>query len=203
MLVRALGWLALLARSDAAKDVEILTLRHEVAVLRRTNPGQGLPGSRRRRQRHPNRHGPDHNADPDADRRQLDQTPSGSQPICLVRVFSPDIACQTHETVPINWDHRRLTACAEFWHPTGRAIIVGTGGRRSTGGPFTNPTVAEHAAPAGGGLAVSAHASGHSAVGCPLTQRARRALNNGCAGRLATGRASQGRRCGGQRPLQG
>jgi putative transposase len=38
MLVRALSWLALLARSDAAKDVEILTLRHEVAVLRRTNP---------------------------------------------------------------------------------------------------------------------------------------------------------------------
>ena len=38
MLVRVLGWLVLLARSDAAKDVEILTLRHEVAVLRRTNP---------------------------------------------------------------------------------------------------------------------------------------------------------------------
>jgi hypothetical protein len=32
-----LSWLALLARSDAAKDVEILTLRDEVAVLRRTN----------------------------------------------------------------------------------------------------------------------------------------------------------------------
>jgi len=30
-----LGWLALLAGSDAAKDVEILVLRHEVAVLRR------------------------------------------------------------------------------------------------------------------------------------------------------------------------
>ena len=28
---------ALLARSDAAKDVEILMLRHEIAVLRRTN----------------------------------------------------------------------------------------------------------------------------------------------------------------------
>jgi transposase InsO family protein len=37
MLVRVLGWLALLARSDASKDVEILVLRHEVAVLRRHN----------------------------------------------------------------------------------------------------------------------------------------------------------------------
>jgi len=37
VLVRVLSWLALLARSDAAKDAEILILRHEVAVLRRTN----------------------------------------------------------------------------------------------------------------------------------------------------------------------
>jgi putative transposase len=35
---RVLSWLALLARSDAAKDVEILVLRHEVAVLRRHHP---------------------------------------------------------------------------------------------------------------------------------------------------------------------
>ena len=48
VLVRVLSWLALLARSDAAKDVEILTLRHEVAVLRRTNT---LWGSRIRARR--------------------------------------------------------------------------------------------------------------------------------------------------------
>ena len=42
MLVRVLSWLTLLARSDAAKDVEILVLRHEVAVLRRTNTGPTL-----------------------------------------------------------------------------------------------------------------------------------------------------------------
>ena len=32
MLNRVLSWLALLARTDAAKDVEILLLRYEVAV---------------------------------------------------------------------------------------------------------------------------------------------------------------------------
>jgi putative transposase len=37
ILARVLSWLALLARSDATKDVEILLLRHEVAVLRRQN----------------------------------------------------------------------------------------------------------------------------------------------------------------------
>ena len=31
-------WLTLLARGSAAKDVEILVLRHENAILRRTNP---------------------------------------------------------------------------------------------------------------------------------------------------------------------
>ena len=35
MLARVLSWLVLLARSDVSKDIEILVLRHEVAVLRR------------------------------------------------------------------------------------------------------------------------------------------------------------------------
>jgi putative transposase len=35
IMLRLFGWLGLLARSGAAKNVEILILRHEVAVLRR------------------------------------------------------------------------------------------------------------------------------------------------------------------------
>jgi hypothetical protein len=38
MFVRLTGWMALLARSAASKDAELLVLRQEVAVLRRQNP---------------------------------------------------------------------------------------------------------------------------------------------------------------------
>jgi putative transposase len=38
MFVRLIGWMALLARSAASKDAELLVVRQEVAVLRRQNP---------------------------------------------------------------------------------------------------------------------------------------------------------------------
>ena len=38
MFIHLTRWLALLARSSASKDAELLVLRHEVAVLRRQHP---------------------------------------------------------------------------------------------------------------------------------------------------------------------
>ena len=38
IFIRLCGWLVLLGRSTASKDVELLVLRHEVAVLRRASP---------------------------------------------------------------------------------------------------------------------------------------------------------------------
>jgi putative transposase len=38
VFARICGWLVLLGRSTASKDIELLVLRHEVAVLRRTHP---------------------------------------------------------------------------------------------------------------------------------------------------------------------
>ncbi|HUY51545.1 MAG TPA: hypothetical protein VMV92_38550 [Streptosporangiaceae bacterium] len=38
ILTRLCGWLVLLGRSPASKNVELLVLRHDVAVLRRASP---------------------------------------------------------------------------------------------------------------------------------------------------------------------
>ena len=38
IFTRLCGWLVLLGRSAASKDTELLVLRHEIAVLRRTGP---------------------------------------------------------------------------------------------------------------------------------------------------------------------
>ena len=38
IFARLSSWLVLLSRSTASKDLELLVLRHEVAVLRRTHP---------------------------------------------------------------------------------------------------------------------------------------------------------------------
>jgi transposase InsO family protein len=47
IFIRLLGFLTLLSRASSSKDVEILILRHEVAVLRRTNPRPRLDWSDR------------------------------------------------------------------------------------------------------------------------------------------------------------
>src|SRR3954470_18516354 len=39
MFTKLLGWIVLRARSDTTSDIEILVLRHELAVLKRRTPG--------------------------------------------------------------------------------------------------------------------------------------------------------------------
>jgi putative transposase len=45
MFTRLVSWIALLARSETANQVEILVLRHQLAVLRRGTPRPGMSWS--------------------------------------------------------------------------------------------------------------------------------------------------------------
>ena len=47
ILLGLLGWLTLLGRASSSKDVELLVLRHEIAVLRRANPKPRLDSADR------------------------------------------------------------------------------------------------------------------------------------------------------------
>jgi putative transposase len=44
IFVRLCSWLVLPGRSPASKNAELLVLRHEAAVLRRSNPRPGWTG---------------------------------------------------------------------------------------------------------------------------------------------------------------
>ncbi len=56
IFARLCGRLVLLGRSTASKDAELLVLRHEVAVLRRTNFRSAAGQDRDRRARQASRH---------------------------------------------------------------------------------------------------------------------------------------------------
>jgi hypothetical protein len=47
MFSKVLGWMALCTRSDTTKEIEILVLRHQLAVLRRGSPRPRINGTDR------------------------------------------------------------------------------------------------------------------------------------------------------------
>jgi hypothetical protein len=59
IFVRLCDWLVLLARSSASKDAELLVLRHEVTVLRRTHRIHDRTGTLVLAMRHPTERGLD------------------------------------------------------------------------------------------------------------------------------------------------
>ena len=53
MFTTLLGWIVLRTRSDTTKDIEILVLRHELAVLQRRTPRPRMTTGRRRARQTP------------------------------------------------------------------------------------------------------------------------------------------------------
>ena len=53
MFAKLLGWMVLRIRSDTTKDIEILVLRHELAVLQRRTPRPRMTASGRRARQTP------------------------------------------------------------------------------------------------------------------------------------------------------
>ena len=45
MFMKLLSWMVLSVRSDTANEIEILVLRHQLAVLQRRTPGRGSAGA--------------------------------------------------------------------------------------------------------------------------------------------------------------
>ena len=95
IFIRLCGWLVLLGRSPASKDIELLVLRHEVAVLRRAD-GQAPAGLGRSR-------GP-RRADPAAAKEPAD-APAG------------------HPGTVLRWHRRLVTRKWTYPHRMGRPLV--------------------------------------------------------------------------------
>jgi hypothetical protein len=104
LMIRVLGRLALLARSDAAKDAEILVLRHEIAVLRRqvVRPRPDQPSPRTPSASSPEaRHSPaaavgdlDPDTPPAARTAIVTVSPSAPEPLCRMLLLNSSPAAR-------------------------------------------------------------------------------------------------------------
>jgi putative transposase len=105
-VLRVFGWLALLARSDRAKDAEILILRHQVAVLQRQVKTSRLSWADR------------------AVLAALARLLPGSQ-LCQLRlIISPRTLLRWHADLRRHWTHPRRTPGRPRTAPAVRALVL-------------------------------------------------------------------------------